>query len=688
MLTEQAKNQIYNRNINDYNTHCTIALRDKNDFEFKAFGKSMPWYKVQDRANACSLEVSGVDTENNPAKCDMTNAILYDPLVVRNIYLDDTMGSTKRCVVEFNDKSSTNDMNIYLQKQRSYKEVEGNGLLHQEIDNQRKKMVKIEHDASNEKQALQARFLQEQHRAEEQAAQLNAQYAKSKEERDSWQKLAQESQEKYKQYEILAIEKEAIAQKQIQAAKKQVQDAESERNKAQSMLMDSTKPKDCLVSDWGNWASCNKPCGGGSQTRSRTVTQQASNGGKGCPSLSEARSCNTQMCAVDCKVSDWGNWASCDKPCGGGSQTRSRTVTKQASNGGKGCPSLSEARSCNTQMCAVDCKVSDWGNWASCDKPCGGGSQTRSRTVTKQASNGGKECPPLNEVQQCNLQSCQLYEFKSFVFTTGGLHDARRGPDLSLCQKAYASQPWVKNTSYFNVKNGHQLWTVPLQGKYTISVFGASGGNGGTSQGGIGAMIKSTLNLLQNDKIVILVGQKGGDGSKGGGGGGGSFVYKSNTLLIAAGGGGGGGVGIITENANGQILSIKPGGAQYDGKNASTTSSVEDGYSGTEGGGGGGSWDANGKGWGAEYQGQRIMDWNGEGGYGIRPGGYDGDGGFGGGGGGGKMGGGGGGGFVGGSGNQGGRGGVGGASYASGENIQTGLGKPSQHGTVEITFIG
>jgi hypothetical protein len=294
----------------------------------------------------------------------------------------------------------------------------------------------------------------------------------------------------------------------------------------------------------------------------------------------------------------------------------------------------------------------------------------------------------LNEVQQCNLQSCQLYEFKSFVFTTGGLHDARRGPDLSLCQKAYASQPWVKNTSYFNVKNGHQLWTVPLQGKYTISVFGASGGNGGTSQGGIGAMIKSTLNLLQNDKIVILVGQKGGDGGKGGGGGGGSFVYKSNTLLIAAGGGGGGGVGIITENANGQILSIKPGGAQYDGKNASTTSSVEDGYSGTEGGGGGGSWDANGKGWGAEYQGQRIMDWNGEGGYGIRPGGYDGDGGFGGGGGGGKMGGGGGGGFVGGSGNQGGRGGVGGASYASGENIQTGLGKPSQHGTVEITFIG
>jgi hypothetical protein len=50
----------------------------------------------------------------------------------------------------------------------------------------------------------------------------------------------------------------------------------------------------CQVSAFGAWSSCSKTCGGGSQTRQRTVTQTGNN----CPSLQESQSCNTQECHI------------------------------------------------------------------------------------------------------------------------------------------------------------------------------------------------------------------------------------------------------------------------------------------------------------------------------------------------------------------------------------------------------
>jgi len=55
----------------------------------------------------------------------------------------------------------------------------------------------------------------------------------------------------------------------------------------------------------------------------------------------------------------------------------------------------------------VDCVVSDWGPYGACSASCGGGTQTRTRTITTPASNGGAACPALSQSQACNVQACQ-----------------------------------------------------------------------------------------------------------------------------------------------------------------------------------------------------------------------------------------------------------------------------------------
>lgn len=164
-------------------------------------------------------------------------------------------------------------------------------------------------------------------------------------------------------------------------------------------------PVDCQVSDWNEWSSCTASCGGGKQTRSRTILQHNSGGGKECPILTETQSCNNQLCPVDCKVGEWSAWSACDKECGGGTQFRTRRILQEAANGGEQCPALKETRQCNTQQCAKDCQVSEWSKWSECSRTCGGGTQTRTRTITSPAVAGG-ECPVLSETQACNSQSC------------------------------------------------------------------------------------------------------------------------------------------------------------------------------------------------------------------------------------------------------------------------------------------
>ena len=44
-------------------------------------------------------------------------------------------------------------------------------------------------------------------------------------------------------------------------------------------------------------------------------------------------------------------------------------------------------------MPGTNCRVSDFGELEDCSSTCGGGTQTRTRTVTQQPANGGMPCP-------------------------------------------------------------------------------------------------------------------------------------------------------------------------------------------------------------------------------------------------------------------------------------------------------
>lgn len=69
-----------------------------------------------------------------------------------------------------------------------------------------------------------------------------------------------------------------------------------------------TRETDCVVSEWSEWKPCSADCGGGTQGRQRSVSQEAQNGGKSCEALEEEQACNTNACPVDCVVSEWGQW--------------------------------------------------------------------------------------------------------------------------------------------------------------------------------------------------------------------------------------------------------------------------------------------------------------------------------------------------------------------------------------------
>jgi len=58
----------------------------------------------------------------------------------------------------------------------------------------------------------------------------------------------------------------------------------------------------------------------------------------------------------------------------------------------------------------TDCEVGEWGEFAKCDKLCGGGKQVRKREVIIMAKHGGKECPVLENSLDCNVESCESEE--------------------------------------------------------------------------------------------------------------------------------------------------------------------------------------------------------------------------------------------------------------------------------------
>jgi len=168
-----------------------------------------------------------------------------------------------------------------------------------------------------------------------------------------------------------------------------------------------TCPQDCSVTAWGDWTTCSKSCGKGMHSRRREIdTINPGASGYVCPSLSEHRHCNDHACPVNCIEGPFGAWSTCSVKCGGGgTQTRKRTVVQNAAYGGL-CLPAEESRACGEGDCAVDCVTADWGAWSQCSKSCGHGVQSRTRQMTTAPENGGKACGDLTQTQTCFHGSC------------------------------------------------------------------------------------------------------------------------------------------------------------------------------------------------------------------------------------------------------------------------------------------
>ena len=54
----------------------------------------------------------------------------------------------------------------------------------------------------------------------------------------------------------------------------------------------------------------------------------------------------------------------------------------------------------------VDCQLSEWKELIGCNKTCGNATRTMNREVLVEASNGGKDCGPLINITNCNLDPC------------------------------------------------------------------------------------------------------------------------------------------------------------------------------------------------------------------------------------------------------------------------------------------
>eukprot|EP01060_Flectonema_neradi_P029716 TRINITY_DN4167_c0_g1_i2.p1 TRINITY_DN4167_c0_g1~~TRINITY_DN4167_c0_g1_i2.p1 ORF type:complete len:469 (+),score=56.60 TRINITY_DN4167_c0_g1_i2:48-1454(+) len=192
----------------------------------------------------------------------------------------------------------------------------------------------------------------------------------------------------------------------------------------------------CSLSGWAAWTSCDAICptnntntttANGNQTRFRNILFPAQGNGTPCPTnLTESRTCvetcppsGTIPTGVDCVMSGWSPWSSCNATCGGnGTQARYRTIYTPASNGGIACPNatgLVEYLDCNS-TCVVtpaptpaplgNCTISGWSPWSACNSTCGPGWTFRTRTIVNNP-NISKPCNvSLYEETNCTNPAC------------------------------------------------------------------------------------------------------------------------------------------------------------------------------------------------------------------------------------------------------------------------------------------
>ena len=127
------------------------------------------------------------------------------------------------------------------------------------------------------------------------------------------------------------------------------------------------------------------------------MTRGAEYGGRACKRRQDIKPCHPDHCPVHCSVSPWSLFGDCSKTCGGGTQSRSRSVVTPAAYGGAPCGTLTNTRPCNTSPCTCDPNTyTAWGSYSPCTVSCGGGG-TQSRTLACRQRSGIVEVPPSEE---------------------------------------------------------------------------------------------------------------------------------------------------------------------------------------------------------------------------------------------------------------------------------------------------
>ena len=200
---------------------------------------------------------------------------------------------------------------------------------------------------------------------------------------------------------------------------------------------------DCLMGSWGDWSACSKNCGGGVQTRNRSIITPSNEGGNACGQTVDTRPCNTEPCP-DCAF-NWSPFGQCvtQNPATGAGKKQSQLMVSSPSGpGGQVCPDPNSniadcvncvfspwepagelaSQACNQttgiksqsraitvpasaggscteplnrqEACPVDCQLNPWGGWSACENKVNGvGKNTRRTTVQYQPKNGGRACP-------------------------------------------------------------------------------------------------------------------------------------------------------------------------------------------------------------------------------------------------------------------------------------------------------
>uniref|UniRef100_A0A803KJE8 Ankyrin repeat domain-containing protein 37 n=1 Tax=Xenopus tropicalis TaxID=8364 RepID=A0A803KJE8_XENTR len=195
---------------------------------------------------------------------------------------------------------------------------------------------------------------------------------------------------------------------------------------------------------WTSWGDCNRDCGGGLQTRTRTCLLSPEEGHICEGVLEEGRLCNRKACnanghydsrsqslrSIDNKkkedgedqhqlgypapqigdpaAEEWSPWSVCSATCGEGLKSRTRFCVSSSYSTHCSGP-LKEHKQCNNSaVCPVHGTWDEWSPWSLCSSTCGRGFRERTRTCTPPQF-GGNNCDgPEKQTKFCNIALCPV----------------------------------------------------------------------------------------------------------------------------------------------------------------------------------------------------------------------------------------------------------------------------------------